>query len=50
VQYSADSPQANNLAKMERDRLQKLISPPATPAPATPAPASPTPASPKPPQ
>lgn len=50
VQHSADSPQANNLAKMERDRLQKLISAPATPAPANPAPTSPTPASPKPPQ
>jgi tetratricopeptide (TPR) repeat protein len=50
VEYSADSPQANNLAKMERDRLQKLISTPAPPAPATPAPTSPTPISPKPPQ
>ena len=51
VEYSADAPQANNLAKMERDRLQKLISTPATPAPAASAPpTSPTPASPKPPQ
>jgi hypothetical protein len=45
VQYSADAPQANNLAKMERDRLQKLVSTPATPPPAaaTPAPTSPQP-------
>lgn len=52
VQYSADSPQANNLAKMERDRLQKLVSAPPTPAPATttPAPTSPQPVNPKPPQ
>jgi tetratricopeptide (TPR) repeat protein len=47
VEYSSDSPQANNLAKMERDRLQKLMSAPATPAPpASPAPTSPTPATP----
>ncbi len=57
VEYSASMPQANNLAKIERDRLQKLVgaaqpagtsNPPAAPAtPATPAaPASPT----KPPQ
>jgi tetratricopeptide (TPR) repeat protein len=59
VQYSADSPQANNLAKMERDRLQKLVSTPATSGtasgttPAAPAPTSPTPVTPptsKPPQ
>ena len=54
VQYSADSPQANNLAKIERDRLQKLMNAGGTPAPATsPAPSSPTPATPpasKPPQ
>jgi tetratricopeptide (TPR) repeat protein len=54
VQYSADAPQANNLAKMERDRLQKLASPGGTPAPAaSPAPNSPAPATPpasKPPQ
>ncbi|HET7184130.1 MAG TPA: hypothetical protein VFI82_05565 [Terriglobales bacterium] len=60
VQYSADAPQANNLAKMERDRLQKLMSsggaaaptpgsnPPTAPAPTAPTPTSP-PAS-KPPQ
>jgi tetratricopeptide (TPR) repeat protein len=50
IQYSADSPQANNLAKMERDRLQKLTAPappapsassvPASPAPSTPPPAN----------
>ncbi len=34
IQYSADMPQANNLAKMERDRLVKLSSAPAG-APAT---------------
>lgn len=54
VQYSADSPQANNLAKMERDRLQKLVNAGGTAAPAaSPAPSSPTPATPpaaKPPQ
>ena len=54
VQYSADSPQTNNLAKIERDRLQKLVNPGGTPAPAvSPAPSSPTPATPpasKPPQ
>ncbi|MBZ5631215.1 MAG: hypothetical protein LAO06_20370 [Acidobacteriia bacterium] len=56
VQYSADSPQANNLAKMERDRLQKLMSAPtpaATPPPTSPAPTAPTPSAPpaaKPPQ
>jgi tetratricopeptide (TPR) repeat protein len=60
VQYSADAPQANNLAKMERDRLQKLIAPggattPASsPAPNSPAPSSPSPQpvtpAPKPPQ
>jgi tetratricopeptide (TPR) repeat protein len=49
VQYSADSPQANNLAKMERDRLQKLVSAggapgaPSSAAPTSPAPTSPTP-------
>ncbi len=46
VQYSADAPQANNLAKMERDRLQKLVNAPAAPAaapPTSPAPASPQP-------
>ena len=47
VQYSADAPQANNLAKMERDRLQKLVNaggtaaPAASPAPATPPAAKP---------
>jgi tetratricopeptide (TPR) repeat protein len=54
VQYSADSPQANNLAKMERDRLQKLVNTGGTAAPAvSPAPSSPTPTTPpasKPPQ
>lgn len=54
VQYSADSPQANNLAKQERDRLQRLVNAGGTPAPATsPAPSSPAPATPpasKPPQ
>ncbi len=54
VQYSADSPQANNLAKMERDRLQKLVSAGGTAAPAaSPAPGSPAPTTPpasKPPQ
>jgi tetratricopeptide (TPR) repeat protein len=54
VEYSADSPQANNLAKQERDRLQKLVNAGGTPAPATsPAPSSPAPATPpasKPPQ
>lgn len=60
VQYSADAPQANNLAKRERDRLQKLVNaggtpaPAATPAPTAPAPTSPTPSTPttpsKPPQ
>jgi tetratricopeptide (TPR) repeat protein len=51
VEYSADSPQANNLAKMERDRLQKLISTPAAQTPAASAPpSSPTPVAPKPPQ
>jgi tetratricopeptide (TPR) repeat protein len=60
VQYSADAPQANNLAKMERDRLQKLITPggattpasssaPNSPAPSSPSPQPVTPA-PKPPQ
>ncbi|MGB9104216.1 MAG: hypothetical protein WCC59_05635 [Terriglobales bacterium] len=48
VQYSADSPQANNLAKMERDRLQKLANAGGTAAPISPAPTAP-PAS-KPPQ
>lgn len=48
VQYSADSPQANSLAKMERDRLQKLVNAGGTAAPNSPAPATP-PAS-KPPQ
>jgi tetratricopeptide (TPR) repeat protein len=33
VQYSADSPQANNLAKMERDRLQKRERPLRRPRP-----------------
>jgi len=33
IQYSDDMPQANNLAKMERDRLQKLLG--TAPAPAT---------------
>jgi len=54
VQYSADSPQANNLAKMERDRLQKLVSAPgggaasaSSPAPTAP---SPTPVTPPPPK
>ncbi len=49
VQYSADAPQANNLAKMERDRLQKLVSTPAAPAaapPTAPAPTSPQPSNP----
>jgi tetratricopeptide (TPR) repeat protein len=41
VQFSADSPQANNLAKMERDRLQKLVNSP--PAAGTPPPNSPSP-------
>ncbi|HEX9120072.1 MAG TPA: hypothetical protein VF840_05995 [Terriglobales bacterium] len=54
VQYSADSPQANNLAKIERDRLQKLVNAGGTAAPAaSPAPSSPAPATPpasKPPQ
>ena len=54
VQYSADSPQANNLAKIERDRLQKLVNAGGTAAPAaSPAPSSPTPTTPpatKPPQ
>jgi tetratricopeptide (TPR) repeat protein len=55
VQYSADAPQANNLAKQERDRLQKLVSasatamPAATPAPTAPVPTSPTPSTPPPP-
>lgn len=50
VEYSTNMPQANNLAKMERDRLQKLVgaapasvpgaTPEATPAPK---PATPTP-------
>ncbi len=35
VQYSADAPEANNLAKVERDRLQKLVSSGAGAAPAT---------------
>jgi len=53
VQYSADSPQANNLAKLERDRLQKLVSAggaaaPNSPAPTSPAPNSPAPATPPP--
>jgi tetratricopeptide (TPR) repeat protein len=48
VQYSADSPQANNLAKQERDRLQKLVNPGGAAPPSSPAPATP-PAS-KPPQ
>jgi tetratricopeptide (TPR) repeat protein len=46
VEYSANMPQANNLAKMERDRLQKLVgaatAPGSTPA-ATPAPKPATP-------
>jgi tetratricopeptide (TPR) repeat protein len=47
VQYSADAPQANNLAKMERDRLQKLVSTPATQAtPPAPSPTSPSAATP----
>jgi len=46
VQYSADSPQANNLAKMERDRLQKLVS--SGGAAAAPASTSPTPTAPSP--
>lgn len=54
VQYSDDSPQANNLAKQERDRLQKLMNVGGTAAPAaSPAPSSPPPATPpasKPPQ
>jgi tetratricopeptide (TPR) repeat protein len=58
VQYSADSPQANSLAKQERDRLQKLMSSgggaaAAAPAASSPAPSSPTPVTPpasKPPQ
>jgi tetratricopeptide (TPR) repeat protein len=54
VQYSADSPQANSLAKMERDRLQKLVNAGGTAAPAaSPAPTSPVPTTPpvsKPPQ
>lgn len=54
VQYSADAPQANNLAKQERDRLQKLMNAGGTAAPAaSPAPSSPAPATPpasKPPQ
>jgi tetratricopeptide (TPR) repeat protein len=48
VQYSADAPQANNLAKMERDRLQKLVNTGGTAAPSSPTPTTP-PAS-KPPQ
>ena len=48
VQYSADSPQANTLAKQERDRLQKLVPAGGTTTPSSPAPATP-PAS-KPPQ
>lgn len=47
VEYSADSPQANNLAKMERDRLQKLVSSGGAPA-TSPAPSSPTPTAPSP--
>ncbi|MBZ5511709.1 MAG: hypothetical protein LAN70_11145 [Acidobacteriia bacterium] len=54
VQYSADSPQANSLAKMERDRLQKLVNAGGSAAPAaSPAPNSPVPTTPpvsKPPQ
>lgn len=54
VQYSADLPQANALAKQERDRLQKLVNAGGAAAPATsPAPSSPAPATPpasKPPQ
>jgi tetratricopeptide (TPR) repeat protein len=48
VQYSADSPQANNLAKQERDRLQKLVNAGGTATPSSPAPATPPAA--KPPQ
>ncbi|MGZ4818964.1 MAG: tetratricopeptide repeat protein [Terriglobales bacterium] len=50
VQYSADSPQANNLAKMERDRLQKLMSSggAAAPAPSSNPPTAPTPTTPTP--
>ncbi len=46
VQFSADSPQANNLAKMERDRLQKLVSSggATAPAPNSPTPNAPSPA------
>lgn len=43
VQYSADSPQANNLAKQERDRLQKLVNAPPAATPVTPPPSSKTP-------
>ena len=54
VQHSADSPQANSLAKQERDRLQKLMNAGGTAAPAaSPAPNSPLPTTPpvsKPPQ
>jgi hypothetical protein len=59
VQYSADSPQANNLAKTERDRLLKLVSssaatttPATSPAPNAPSSPSPQPVTPasKPPQ
>jgi tetratricopeptide (TPR) repeat protein len=54
VQYSADAPQANSLAKMERDRLQKLVNAGGTAAQAaSPAPSSPMPTTPpasKPPQ
>ncbi len=57
VQYSADSPQANNLAKMERDRLQKLVTsggaaaatPPTSPSPTSPQPTPVTPQPSKPP-
>ncbi len=44
VQYSADSPQANNLAKTERDRLQKLVNSPPPAATPAPPPTSPSPA------
>ena len=53
VQYSSDAPQANNLAKMERDRLQKLVTTGGTPPATSPVPNSPTPEAPpaaKPPQ
>lgn len=45
VQYAPEGSQASNLAKMERDRLMKLV---AAPAPTTPAPTAPPPSAPQP--